>query len=246
LADDEAVRLYEAVDNRTAFTGTVTLPPGCTGTRMPPGSQPEVDTTHILKTRSRLGPDGSVRWERPAVRRAVAKAAHAGLEIRQAMSLQDYRAYYQVYADTLDRWGDHATSRYPWTLFETGYAASERTPGAIRLWLATLGPAVVAGMWVFYWRENAYYWHSAVLRSHMKLRPMDLLVTAVTEHAAHNGFSSFDLMPSGGHTGVARFKEKFGAQRVPVHRLRRVRPLPAALARGVARVRQLLPNPGSP
>lgn len=243
LTDDERLGLFAAVDNFTAYSCTVTMPPGVHAPRTPPGYHSDTDFTHILDTRRQLT-EGRVRWERPAVRRAVTKARRARLLVRQAASLQDYRAYYDVYADTLERWGDRATSRYPWTLFEAGHTASERNPGTIRLWLATADAAIVAGMWIFYWNRQAHYWHSAVLRSHMPLRPMDLLVTAVTEHAARNEIDRLDFMPSGGHEGVARFKEKFGAHKMPVHRLRRVRSVPATLARGVARVRRLIPGAG--
>lgn len=239
LTDNELSRLYTAADKRTAFHSTITLPPGHREMRLPRGYRSDVDFTQILSTRRQLTDEGHVRWDRPALRWSVGKAARAGLEVREAGSLEDYRSYFEVYVDTLDRWGDRATSQYPWTLFEAGHAASERAPGTIRLWLAFHQATVVAGMWLFYWKENAYNWHSAVLRDHMKLRPMDFLVTAVTEHAAHNSFPRLDLMPSGGHTGVAQFKEKFGAEKVPVHRLRRIRRVPAALANGISRLRRL-------
>ena len=43
-------------------------------------------------------------------------------------SADDYRSYFAVYEDSLRRWGEAASPRYPWTLFERAWQLAERHP----------------------------------------------------------------------------------------------------------------------
>jgi hypothetical protein len=168
------------------------------------------DTTQVVEL---AGGFESVfrRWDQ-GQRQKVAQSRRAGVEVRLAQDEGGWRAYYDVYQDSLRRWGSRTTSVYPWRLFET--LAALRSPH-IRLWLATLEGNVIAGVLCLYARRHVAYWHGAAVEEHIKKRPMNLLLHAAMSHACESGFAWFDFNPSGGHESVRAFKEGFGVRTLP-------------------------------
>jgi hypothetical protein len=144
-------------------------------------------------------------------RRAIRRAAENGLTVAPAAGPDDVRAYYDVYRDSLRRWAGRATNDYPWSLFESGMRAGERHREAMTLWLCRHEGRVVAGAWVFRWNGRAIYWHGASLTSALELNPGHLLHAEIIRDACARGTAWYDFNPSGGHAGVLRFKEGFGA-----------------------------------
>jgi len=140
------------------------------------------------------------------------KAARAGVGIQAATTEADWRAYYAVYEASLARWGDQASSRYRWPLFDE---IRRRASPHVRLWLARLHDEVIAGALCFYARQHAVYWHGAADEAHFELRPVNLLMQEAIRDACARGFTWFDLNPSGGHEGVKKFKCSLGAQPWP-------------------------------
>jgi SAM-dependent methyltransferase len=157
-------------------------------------------------------------------RAAITQARRKGVTTRRATSLDDYRAYHAVYEDSLRRWGDDAGTRYPWTLFETGWRIAQEHPDAVGLWLAEHEGEVVSGAWVFYWNGHAMYWHAATLERAFELRPANLLLADVIEDACRCGFGQLDFGHSGGHKGAEAFKRRFGAAPRPLVNLEYVTP----------------------
>lgn len=151
-------------------------------------------------------------------RSSMSRAERMGVRVREARSLEDYRAYFGAYEDSLRRWGEDATSRYPWRLFRRGYELSLEHPELIRLWLAEVEGSVAAGAWVFYWNGHATYWHGAGYEAYFDHRPNQLLHVEIIRDALKRGTRFYDFHPSGGHEGVASFKERFGAERWPLRR----------------------------
>lgn len=143
---------------------------------------------------------------------AAHKALKAGVGIHLAESLADWRKYFQVYEDSLKRWGNKTTSIYSWDLFETLY---RRRSINIKLWLAAYRGDVVAGALCFYSPSHVVYWHGAVLSSHFELRPVNLLIYEAIRDASARGSKWFDFNPSGELEGVLAFKRSFGAKQLP-------------------------------
>jgi len=143
---------------------------------------------------------------------AARKARKEGVLIRQASSLEDWQAYFHAYKDSLKRWGDKATSRYGWELFEQMF---RRNSAHIKLWLALYHDTVIAGSLLFYAKKHTVYWHGAALSQYFNLRPVNLLMYEIIKHACEQAYSWFDFNPSGGHEGVKSFKKSFGAQPLP-------------------------------
>lgn len=168
-----------------------------------PGATP--DETHAVDLTP--GFDAVVRG-----RSKANKAARAGVTVAAAGEEADWRAYFALYEDSLRRWGDAASSRYRWELFDE---IRRRSSTHLRLWLARLDGAVVAGALCFYARRHAVYWHGAAAEAHFELRPVNLLMQEAIRDACARGFAWFDFNPSGGHEGVKKFKLSLGGEPLP-------------------------------
>jgi hypothetical protein len=148
------------------------------------------------------------RWSR-GKRRAVRKAIDNGISVRPASTLDEWRAYYAVYEDSLRRWGGKATSSYGWALFEEMH---RRASPNIRLWLAFYGEKVIAGDLLFYAGRHVVDWHAAALEEYFHLKPAGLVIYEALRDACERDCLWFDLNPSGGHEGTRAFKEELGAE----------------------------------
>jgi hypothetical protein len=178
---------------------------GDPGPGLPPSAE---DVTHLL--------DLAPGWERVEAgfseghRRSIRRAAAHGLTVAPAAGLDDFRAYFEVYQDSIRRWGDRATNDYPWALFEAGHALQKEHPESLALWLCRDAGQVVAGAWVFSWNQRATYWHGASLTAALDLHPGHVLHAEIVRDACARGRAWYDFNPSGGHAGTARFKRGFG------------------------------------
>lgn len=138
---------------------------------------------------------------------AARKARKAGVDVREAITLQDWDYYYKIYEDSLKRWGESASSRYDWQLFQNMYDLSSTN---IKLWLATFDDKVIAGALCFYAKKHVAYWHGSAFSKYFNLRPVNLLMHEVIKNSCEHGYQWFDFNPSGGHEGVKAFKKSFG------------------------------------
>jgi Acetyltransferase (GNAT) domain len=166
-------------------------------------------------------------------RREIKKGRESGVGTRIASTLDDYRSYFAAYQDSLRRWGEGVTLRYPWKLFEVCHDLAQQYPAHVKLWLAEREGETLGGALNFYWNEHVAGWHSAVYAHAFDSYAFAILVADAVEEACDQGFTWFDLNPSGGLEGVAAFKSRFGGERRAVERLR----YQSRLVRQVARAR---------
>lgn len=143
---------------------------------------------------------------------AIRSADQQGVTVRRAAGLEDWKMYYSAYEDSLRRWGDQATSRYPWSLFEELY---EFDAASVRLWVADLSGDLLSGALCFYARSHVVWWHGATFENAFPLRPVHLLIYEALRDASQRKFKWFDFNPSGGHVGVSSFKKHFGTETLP-------------------------------
>jgi CelD/BcsL family acetyltransferase involved in cellulose biosynthesis len=216
LSEQQQRDLYREV-LEVARTGEAHL----TGNPCAPGPVPDgaayvEDFTHILRLERGYDAVAAGFWK--GCRTSIAKARRVGVTVRSAATLADFRAYHALYEDTLARRGTEAAGSYPWKLFENTAAVRAEQPGNVGLWLAEKDGQPVAGVLVFYWNRHAVCWHGASLASAFPHSPTNVLLAEVIRDACARGLAIFDFNPSGGHVGVARFKESFGAERLPVRR----------------------------
>jgi len=216
LTDEKQRDIYrEVLDSMRVGEAHVTGNPYAPGPA-PEGAASVEDFTHVLRLDAGYDAVAAGFWK--GCRTSTAKARRAGVTVREAGSVPDFRDYFALYEDSLARWGDQATSSHPWKLFENVAALREKHPANVRLWLADKDGRRVAGALVFYWNRHAVYWHGAALAEAFQHSPTNLLLAEVIRDACDRGIGVFDFNPSGGHVGVARFKESFGAVKLPVVR----------------------------
>ncbi|MBI2966774.1 MAG: GNAT family N-acetyltransferase [Bacteroidetes bacterium] len=169
----------------------------------PPDVKPE--TTSVLALTGNFE-DIFRRWSK-GHKAAVNQARKAGVLIKQAESLDEWRGYYEVYCDSIRRWGETATMRYPWKIFEVMQNCHSSN---IKLWIALKNNNLIAGALCFYAKCHAVYWHGAALDEYFSLRPVNLLLYEAIKDAHSAGFKWFDFNPSGHLEGVRAFKKSFG------------------------------------
>lgn len=143
---------------------------------------------------------------------AVRKATKVGVTVIRAMHLHEFETYFEIYQDSLRRWGDKASSVYSWALFREIF---DRKSKNIILWLAMYKGSPIAGSLCFYSNNKVVYWHGAALEKHFDTRPVNLLMYEAIKHACDLGYTWFDFNPSGDHKGVLAFKRSFGTEAKP-------------------------------
>lgn len=145
----------------------------------------------------------------------IKQVLREGVVVEPATTEKDWRRYFEIYLETLGRWGGAATNRYPWALFETMFSKRSKS---INLWLAKYQGAVIGGALCFYHNKHVAYWHGATAQKIFgKLNVSHLLQYQIIKDACDRGFLIYDFMPSGGLDGVVEFKRRFGSEKLPVH-----------------------------
>ena len=162
----------------------------------------EPDVTHAVAL------DGYDEARHKSHSSAVRRARRLGLRVRPAAGAADWQEYYNIYAAALQRWGDDATSHYRAELFEL-----LRRRDGVELWVVEdSGGALISGAIGLYTEHHVAVWHMATLAAHYQSRPTSLLEADLITDARQRGLAWYDMCPSGGHRGVAEFKEHLGGQ----------------------------------
>jgi SAM-dependent methyltransferase len=151
----------------------------------------QMATTQLLDLE--LGYEELQRHFSKGHRAAITQAVRNGITTRVATSLDDYRRYYEIYEDSLRRWGDAASPRYPWSLFEVCLRLANEHPEAVRLWVAEHNGDIVAGALIFSWNGHVMYWHAANLEQALELRVSNLLLANAIEDSCERGCRWFDF-----------------------------------------------------
>jgi hypothetical protein len=146
------------------------------------------------------------RWSK-GHRKAVRQAQSLSVSIAQANTIDDWKKYYDVYAETLRRWGDGATSQYGWTFFK---ALFDLKSEHVKLWAASHSGRMIAGCIIFYAKRHVAGWHASTLSDSFELRPQHYLNYEILKDACERGYQWYDLNPSGGHERVKEMKRHFG------------------------------------
>ena len=169
------------------------------------------DETHALKLEGDI--DTIYKKQSPIARKAR-KAAKEGVSVTTTSNLEEWQEYYQVYQDSLRRWGKDGSLGYRWDLFQ---AIFQRNSPNIKLWIARYDNKIVSGSLCFYARKHVVYWQGASLEEYFHIRPANLVMYEIIKNCCEQGYSWFDFNPSAGLEGVRAFKESFGAKPLPSH-----------------------------
>jgi hypothetical protein len=158
-------------------------------------------------------------------RHAYRRGIQDGVQVRPAVTIEDFRAYFGAYRDTVDRWGKPADYGYGWELFEHCHALSLSHPELIKLWVTVVDQHVVGGTLAFYWGRHCVAWHGAMYREYLRHRAMNVVDTEIIRDAITRGYRYYDFNPSAGMTGLQGYKGRFGAIERPVTHYRYESPL---------------------
>jgi hypothetical protein len=139
----------------------------------------------------------------------LSQARRKLIKVRPAATWQDIEAYFSLYQETVKRWGETAGAVYSKELFMKLFNMQDEH---IIFTLAEVEHKIVAGIIALAWGRTIIYWHGAALQEFFKHYPNNLLHAELMAWGCANGFKLYDMGPSAGLEGVARFKESFGAQ----------------------------------
>ena len=176
---------------------------------LPPSFSRSLEYTHVLDLAE--GFDAVFSNYSRGKKKSTRKARQMGVEIGVATTEEEFKSYYEVYEDTLRRWGSSTLVSYPYRLFDQIYRCHSED---IRLWVARVEGKIVSGSLNFYHNRNVLAWHGATLESYFGYHPVPLLRTEIVKDACERGFRYYDFSPSGGLKGVENYKDLFGAQKL--------------------------------
>ena len=164
-------------------------------------------STHIVE----LGPDFEMLQKKfsRGQKSNLSQARRKEVTVRPAATENDIDAYFSLYLETVKRWGDTAGAVYSKDLFIKLFKAKDNN---IIFTLAEAEGKIVAGIIALAWGRTIIYWHGAALQEFFKHYPNNLLHAELMAWGCANDFKLYDMGPSAGLEGVARFKESFGAQ----------------------------------
>lgn len=155
---------------------------------------------------------GRIKW-------AVKKANRNGVGTRLADTHADLRSWYELYLDTMR---DNFVPARPFRFFAALWDLL-RPAGLMWLVLAERQAggrsSIIAGSVILVHGETAFYAFSGRSRSHLDLRPNEVIQWQAIHDACRDGFRHYDLgeVPWG-NTSLRQFKEKWANDARPLHR----------------------------
>lgn len=174
-----------------------------------PASEP--DETQVIDLEP--GFDAIERSWTKGHRAAASQARRKGVGVFRAETAAHWRAYFDLYEDSLERWGKRTLMRHGWELFDE---LRRLDSPHVRLWMAEQGGDPIAGMLCLASRRHVVYWHGAARGTAFELRPVHLLVREAVRDACEPRDDVprtwFDFNPSGPLEGVRAFKKGFGTR----------------------------------
>jgi hypothetical protein len=171
----------------------------------------KADVTHSLDLAP--GPEALLRGFRNGYKNDIRRARRTDrIRVEPASTMDDWRAYFRVYQETLSRWGLRPDQGYPWRVFEV---MGELQSPHVTLWIARIDGTIVSGELCMYARRHAVSWHAATLADQLRTNVAKVQIFHVIEDAHRRGCRWFDFNPSAGLRGVREFKESFAARALP-------------------------------
>jgi CelD/BcsL family acetyltransferase involved in cellulose biosynthesis len=169
------------------------------------------DVTHSIRLNA--DPDTLFKGFKKGCREDIRKAQKRGsIEVRPATTVDEWRAYYRVYQDSLTRWGLGPDGGYRWELFDT---LRRRESPNVRLWVARFDGQIVSGELSFYSQKQSVSWHAATLKDYLRSGVGKFQSFEIMKDCCARGLAWLDFNPSAGLGGVKELKEQFRAEPLP-------------------------------
>ena len=199
-------------------------------------SRPALDTLGLVQSHPVIISDmdltdGEKVWNRVSTdnRQSIRKARSRGVQVREAASLADCDAFYQVY---LRAFRDFGTPPYGRTYFPTVWRHLAASRG-VRILLAEVEGRTVGGLVLYCWGKNLVSKFAACLPEAVPLRAYAALYGAAIDLALASGARRLSWGTSATHqTGLVDFKRRCGAEsRKPALHAHPVRRQPPSVER---------------
>jgi len=139
----------------------------------------------------------------------IKQAQKKRVAVRRAETQQDIAGYFDIYGQTLKRWGEKTIAAYPRRLFLNLF---EQKDPHIQFHLAEKEGQVIAGIILLAWQKKLLYWHGCSREEFFRDYPNNLLHCEAIKWACENSFSYYDMGASMDMEGVVTFKKSFGAE----------------------------------
>ncbi len=142
-------------------------------------------------------------------KRKLNKALKAKLNFRTSKTEKDWENYFQLYKDSMSRWGNRSSSNYEFGLFKS----IKNIPTEYRtLYLIEEKNKMLSGAIVFNFNNKHHYWHGASSQNGLLLNSSLFLQYKIIEKLIKLHVYIYDLGPSGGHWGTEEFKRRMKPQ----------------------------------
>jgi CelD/BcsL family acetyltransferase involved in cellulose biosynthesis len=169
------------------------------------------DVTHAVRLSA--DPEQLFKGFKKGTREDIRKAQKRGcIEVTAAQSVEEWKAYYRVYVDSLARWGHTAEEGYGWDLFDQ---LRRLDSPYVRLWIARYEGTVVSGELSFYSQKQSVSWHAATLKDYLRSGVSKYQSFEILKDCCLRGYEWLDFNPSAGLGGVRELKESFRAEALP-------------------------------
>jgi hypothetical protein len=129
----------------------------------------------------------------------------------EGTDITHWKIYYNIYLDTINRWGPKTPYVLDWKLFEILFNTNNPI---IKLWLVWYENIAIAGSINFYSHGKIIGWHMASLTEYRKLRPNHFLEYAMIKDGIRRNYCWYDLGTDGGNKGLEEFKRSFGPEKI--------------------------------
>jgi hypothetical protein len=146
---------------------------------------------------------------KPSCRSKIKQGIKNKLIVTEGTDINHWKNYYEIYRDTINRWGSKTLYALDWKLFEILFY--KNSPN-IKLWLVWYHDIAIAGGINFHSHEKIMGWHIASLTAYHKLRPVNLLNYIIIKDGIKNNYCWYDFGTAGGNKGLQKFKQSFGPE----------------------------------
>lgn len=167
-------------------------------------------------------------WARldPSARRAVRRSRRDRVEVAEAESSGELRAFYELHLRI--RKHKYRLLAQPYRFFENLWREFI-APGRGALLLARIDDKIAAGVLFLEWKDTLYYKFNASDARFSGSRPNDALMWAGIEHARRRGARLLDLgLTDQDQDGLIRYKRKYASEEKPIVFLSRTPDTPPA------------------
>lgn len=140
------------------------------------------------------------------------KARKQGFEVEVTRTPEAIADFYDLYLDSVRRWGEKLTWIRPRTFFE---AVLAQEAGHARLFVARRDGRAESALLFAAYGSATHYLAGATHADALAGCPSNLLMEEAMAYYHQAGFRWFDFGPSNGLEGVVQFKTSFGANPAP-------------------------------